>query len=156
MPVHTRTQQKMAQELQKEVNELKDQLQVNQNKTLEQNFNQEIHQLKEMLIDKLADKKQENSAGSVSSKSNTRNFRLPLPKIETFQGSMSKDITGWWQSFEAACTIANIDYEQCVLMLQVYLSGFAHLLGKVLFKAIKTQMYSAFMRHEPVRFSCLS
>ena len=113
MPVHTRTQ---------EVGKLKDQLQeqVNRNETLEQNFNQEIHQLREMLKDKLADKEQENSTGSVSSKSNTNNFRLPLPKIETFQGSMSEDITGWWQSFEVACTIANVDYEQRVLMLQVY------------------------------------
>ena len=150
----------MAQELQKEVDELKDQLQeqVNRNKTLEQNFNQEIHQLKEMLKDKLADKEQENSAGLVSSKSNASNFRLHLPKIETVQGSMSEDITGWWQSFEEACTIANVDCEQCVLMLQVYLSGFARTVFErfisqpdnqalkdsenyeELFEAVKTQM----------------
>ena len=109
------------------VDELKDQLQehVNRNKTLEQNFNQDIHQLKEMLKDKLADKEHENSVGSVSSKNNASDLRLPLPKIETFQGSMSEDITEWWQSFEAACKIANVDHEQGVLMLQVYLSGFA-------------------------------
>ena len=125
--MHTRTQQKMTQELQKEVDELKDQLQeqMNRNKALEQNFNQEIHQLKEMLKDKLANKEQENSAGLVSSKSNASNFRLPLPKTETFQGSISEDTTGWWQSFEATCMIANVDYEQRVLMLQVYLIGFA-------------------------------
>ena len=69
---------------------------MNRNKTLEQNFNQEIHQLKEMLKDKLADKEQENSAGPVSSKSNDSNFRLPLPKIENFQSNMFEDITGWW------------------------------------------------------------
>ena len=76
---------------------------------------------------------------------------------------MFEGITRWWQSFEAACTIANVDYEQRVLMLQVYLSGFARtvferFLGqpdnqalkdskkyKELFKAVKTQMYSEFM-----------
>ena len=76
----------------------------------------------------------------------------------------------WWKSFEAACMITNVDYEQRVLMLQVYLNGFARTVFerflsqtnnralkdsekyKELFEAVKTQMYGEFMQHEPVKF----